>query len=195
MADPATERPAIHVTLAGPSAPGLYRWVEVGAEEEGVPTRYVDLGELDAIPAAFAAAQGSRLGIGVAIGQGRVVLHETHMPPAHPVLSFDLGPDGRHACRLMGSNAARLVVRLPLHVIAEPLPQMPQIEQIAQVWASGETRQSQPSPALAAGAGEPYQKNGPEICSICDISGQPDTAFVASIAAVVARILRERGIA
>jgi hypothetical protein len=122
MADATTERPAIHVTLAGVSAPGLYRWVEVGAEEEGVPTRYVDLAVGDVTAAAFAAAQSSRFGIGVAVGQGRVVLHEAHMPPERPVLSFELGPDGRAPCRVMGGNAARLVVRLPLR-LADELPQ------------------------------------------------------------------------
>jgi hypothetical protein len=119
VADPTREPPAIHVCLAGPAAPGLYRWVEVGAEEEGLPTRHVALAEGDVTAAAFAAAQSSRFGIGVAVGEGRVVLHEAHMPPAQPVLSFDLSPDGVRACRLMGGNAARLVVRLPLRLADE----------------------------------------------------------------------------
>jgi Dehydratase medium subunit len=119
MADPTRERPAIHVCLAGPSAPGLYGWVEVGAEEEGLPTRHVAQSEDDVVAAAFAAAQGSRFGIGVAIGQGRVVLHEAHMPPERPVLAFEIGANGARACRLMGGNAARLVVRLPLRLADE----------------------------------------------------------------------------
>lgn len=114
MAEPTRERPAIHVCLHGPSAPGLYRWVEVGAEEEGLPTAHVDLVAGDVVAAAYAAAQSSRFAIGVAIGEGRVVLHEAHMPPPQPVLAFALGACAPWACRLMGGNAARLVVRLPL---------------------------------------------------------------------------------
>jgi hypothetical protein len=127
MADTTRERPAIHVCLAGPSAPGLYRWVEVGAEEEGLPTRHVALAEEDVVAAAFVAAQGSRFGIGVAIGEDRVVLHEAHMPPERPVLSFELGAAAQRSCRLMGGNAARLVVRLPLRLGDEP-DAAPQVE-------------------------------------------------------------------
>jgi hypothetical protein len=161
MSDPTRECPAIHVCLAGPAQPGLYRWVEVGAEEEGLPTRYVDLPEGDVVAAAFAAAQGSRFGIGVAIGQGRVVLHEAHMPPGRPVLAFALGADGARACRLMGGNAARLVVRLPLRLEDE----------LERPWEPAPAHPRAPRPAPAA---------------------QPPD--IARIAAVVARILRERGI-
>ncbi|HMQ32106.1 MAG TPA: glycerol dehydratase reactivase beta/small subunit family protein [Chloroflexaceae bacterium] len=171
MADQSSERPAIHVCLAGPSAPGLYAWAEVGAEEEGLPTRHVVLAESDVTAAAYAAAQGSRFGIGVAIGQGRVVLHEAHMPPEHPVLAFALGADAARACRLMGGNAARLVVRLPLRLgdEAEEVPEPP----------------SPPDPVSRE------RKRGGRH----DVGEPLDIAQVARIAGAVARILRERGIA
>lgn len=114
MAEPTRERPAIHVCLCGSVDPELYRWVAIGAEEEGLPTRSVDLVAGDVVATAYVAAQSSRFDIGVAIGQGFVVLHEAHMPAAQPVLAFPLDADAPHACRLMGGNAARLVVRLPL---------------------------------------------------------------------------------
>lgn len=178
MADQSSERPAIHVCLAGPSAPGLYAWVEVGAEEEGLPTRHVALAETDVTAAAYAAAQGSRFGIGVAIGQGRVVLHEAHMPPERPVLAFELGADGARACRLMGGNAARLVVRLPLRLGDEA-------EEVVE-------RTSPPGPrSPARERGEIRQTFVPDEPGARAV----DAAQVARIAGAVARILRERGIA
>jgi hypothetical protein len=166
MAEPTRERPAIHVCLFGPSEPGLYRWVEIGAEEEGLPTRHVDLTAENVVAAAYAAAQSSRLDIGVAIGQGQVVLHEAHMPPAQPVLAFTLGSAARQACRLMGGNAARLVVRLPLRLAAD--------------------RDDLPDPAsrpTAARSAQPGFESG------------LDPAEVTRIVRIVTRILRERGIA
>lgn len=169
MADQRSERPAIHVCLAGPSASGLYAWVEVGAEEEGLPTRHVALAETDVVAAAYAAAQGSRFGIGVAIGQGRVVLHEAHMPPERPVLAFELGADPARACRLMGSNAARLVVRLPLRL-------------------GDDEAEAEPAPSARGG----QARRGAAQAAA---NGSLDAAQVARIAGAVARILRERGIA
>jgi hypothetical protein len=167
MADPSSERPAIHVCLAGPSAPGLYLWVEIGAEEEGLPTRHVALAETEVIAAAYAAAQSSRFGIGVAIDQARVVLHEIHMPPERPVLAFELGADAARACRLMGGNAARMVVRLPLRFGDE-------IEHAAET--------GRPQPRRGATAGVPG-----------DAALNPDQ--VARIVGIATRILRERGLA
>jgi hypothetical protein len=66
------------------------------------------------VAAAYAAAQESRLGVGVAAGRGRVYLHEAHMPAERPVWEFPLTGDLRQACRLVGCNAGRMVKRMPL---------------------------------------------------------------------------------
>jgi hypothetical protein len=114
------ESPAIHVAVLPDVDPAAFRWVTIGAEEEGVPcralggTEYRDLGGNAAVAAAYVAAQESRLGVGVAAGDGRVYLHEAHMPVERPVWEFSLGGDVRRACRLAGSNAGRMVKRLPL---------------------------------------------------------------------------------
>jgi hypothetical protein len=107
------DRPCIHVCCIGSADEDLYRWVEIGAEEEGVPTRRMAAEADEPVAAAYAMAQSSRFEIGVSVAPGKVVLHERHMPPAQPVLSFAIGTDPRPMCRLMGSNAARMVVRLP----------------------------------------------------------------------------------
>jgi len=120
MADLSRERPAIHVCQVAAAPADLDRWVEIGAEEEGVPTRSITLVQTDVVAAAYAAAQSSRIDVGVGVGVDRVVLHESHMPPHQPVLTFDLGADPRRVCRRIGSNAARLVARLPLRLEDEP---------------------------------------------------------------------------
>lgn len=107
------ESPAIHVAVLSDVDSTAFRWVSVGAEEEGVPCRETPV-QGEPVTAAYAAAQESRLGVGVAAGHGRVVLHEAHMPAEHPVWEFPLAGGLRQACRLAGCNAGRLVKRMPL---------------------------------------------------------------------------------
>ena len=116
MVDVISERPAIHISLVGAVPQDLDLWVQMGAEEEGVPARTIAevTDSTDVVAAAYAAARSSRVDIGVAIASNCVVLHETHMPEAKPVLNFKFGMDPRGICRLMGGNAARMVARLPL---------------------------------------------------------------------------------
>ena len=107
--------PAIHVTFTALADEGLFPWVKVGAEEQGVPCRLVVLQEpVDVVALAQAAAESSRLNIGVAVDRSEVLLYEAHMPPRHPVLRFRFDGRAPAACRLMGDNAARMVVRLPI---------------------------------------------------------------------------------
>lgn len=120
MRQPQEDRPCIHVSLGTGVDPGLYRWVEVGAEEEGVPCSRLDGPGGSVAELAYEAAQSSRLNIGVGIGEGVVALHEQHMPPARPVLVFEFEADPACACRRMGANAARMVVHRPLLMAAVP---------------------------------------------------------------------------
>ncbi|MFN8456165.1 MAG: glycerol dehydratase reactivase beta/small subunit family protein [Anaerolineae bacterium] len=205
MADLNQGRPCIHVCLIGGAGEELYRWVEVGAEEEGVPTRKAQTIATDLIAAAYAAAQSSRFDIGLSIAPKRIVLHETHMPPAQPVLAFDLEPDARQICRLMGSNAARLVVRLPLRFNIEEDRPLKHAERAAPphptfISTVTETHLTSPSPptgspeieALAraiAGKCGPSTPREP-VNGLTTGVGQLDPKMVARI---VVRILRERG--
>ncbi len=104
MAQVERDRPCIHVCLVGGADEELYRWVEIGAEEEGVPVRRTAVQASEPVLAAFEAAQGSRFDVGVSVTPGRVILHERHMPAEQPVLSL-VPPDGRQ-CRSYGSAAA-----------------------------------------------------------------------------------------
>ncbi len=114
IAEDHPDRPAIHVSLASDVDEALYHWVGVGAEEEGVPCRRVQAGGIDVAGLAYAAAQSSRLGVGVGLTRNQVAVHELHMPAMHPVLILEAKENVPQVCRLAGSNAARLVVRVPL---------------------------------------------------------------------------------
>lgn len=172
MAQAEQDRPSIHVCLLGGVEDDLYRWVEIGAEEEGVPTRKVAVEANESLPAAYEAAQGSRFEIGVSVAPGRVTLHERHMPTAQPVLSFDTGADPRPVCRLMGSNAARMVVHLPFRFGGE--------DEAPASMAKPHRRSAVQGPAQSAPATEPF-------------TGLSDSD-VKTVARVIARILRERGV-
>jgi Dehydratase medium subunit len=118
VADDNPDRPAILVSLAREVDERLYKWVAVGAEEEGIPCRLSPAEEADdsdVAALAYEAAQNSRLGVGVGVVLDRVAVHERHMPAARPVLAPELEEyHAERVCRSAGSNAARLVIRAPL---------------------------------------------------------------------------------
>lgn len=112
------ESPAIHVVLAPGVDPRFFRWVEVGAEEEGVPCRLAQASAQDLVAAAYEAAQASRLGVGVGVGADRVLLHEAHMPVEQPVWAWPSNGAPAEVCRMAGCNAGRFVKRMPLRLEA-----------------------------------------------------------------------------
>jgi len=209
MAEPERDRPAIHVGVAARAEPGLYRWVEIGAEEEGVPCRQTPVGPGDLVTAAYATAQGSRFNVGVVVGSDRVILHETHMPPERPVLNFAFNGNAATVCRLMGSNAARMVVRLPFRFVEDelaaernkpaPVPKSepkatarPVVQPV--VHPTNNPGQADIAALARAIAGKvavrqtgPAQVVEPPVCDLNNIE-------VKLIARVIVRILRERGV-
>lgn len=174
----AQERPCIHVVLAAGVADELFRAVELGAEEEGVPCRLVQETGNTAVDLAYAAAHSSRFNIGVAVAAGEVVLHETHMPPQQPVLAFALAEDRELFCRLMGSNAARLVVRRPLRFADDPVPFSRETE-------TGTVG----TETITAGVRPAAEKAASEQAAAVDAQQ------IARLVALVMRKLEERGIA
>lgn len=165
------ERPCIHVGLFGGADPGMYRWVEIGAEEEGVPTRLITGEAEDLISLAYHAAQSSRLNIGVAVSAQAIALHEQHMPARQPVLVFQIANNAPLMCRVMGANAARMVVHRPLQVDVDPTPPPPKFR----------PAKPAPAPASVARPAPPAEANF-------------DPAQLARIVAAVARKLQERGL-
>lgn len=129
MADLVPALPAIHVALLAEADPSLERHIGHGAEEVGVPTRVVPADGGDVVAAAYAAARASSFGVGLAVGAGRIALHESHMPPDRAVVDAALGSAAASVARRFGGNAARLVVRLPLRLVDDeevaPPPAVP----------------------------------------------------------------------
>jgi Dehydratase medium subunit len=119
------DRPAIHVSLAPEADESFFKWISVGAEEEGIPCRLEPPDdaddETDVAALAYAAAQSSRLGVGVSVASGQVAVHERHMPAEKPVITTEVEENhARQVCRSAGSNAARLVIGTPLRLDEEP---------------------------------------------------------------------------
>ena len=119
--DETPDRPAIHVSLAPEADESLYKWISIGAEEEGIPCRLEPAdetdGDTDAATLAHAAAQDSRLDVGVGLASGQVAVHERHMPAEQPVIISEVEEDhARQVCRSAGANAARLVIGTPLRL-------------------------------------------------------------------------------
>jgi hypothetical protein len=171
-----TERPAIHVSLADGLDRALFNWVAIGAEEEGVPCRQVPTQHSDPTAIAYDAAVSSRFGVGVGIAGRTVVVHELHMPPEQPVLVFKEVDGLPGFCRLAGSNAARLIIRLPFRFELES--EMP-VE-------ANSTRNPQPVSARNS-----QNKPSPGVLPPDASDLSPET--IAAIAKVVARIVKERG--
>ena len=173
MAPFAQERPCIHVTLFPGTDPSLYQWVQIGAEEEGVPCRLVQEEAPDLIALAYAAAQSSRFNIGVGVADSEVVLHEIHMPPEQPVLVFKFTGQADYFCRLMGSNAARMIVRKPFRFDDEPAP-----------FENGNNEQVVAPQAIPMA--DKLEETAPGPIT--------DPVLIAKIVAVIIRKLEERGI-
>ncbi|MEU6642115.1 glycerol dehydratase reactivase beta/small subunit family protein [Saccharomonospora sp. NPDC046836] len=107
-------RPSVVVRCTVPGADSV-RGIRAGLEEEGVPVRVEPAPSDDAAVLAFAAAQASSLGVGIGVDDaGTVCLHHAKRPPGSPVLS---GPPA--VARVLGHNAARLVVGLPLKTLPD----------------------------------------------------------------------------
>ena len=111
-------RPAIVVVGAGPEA--VTRAVLAGIEEEGVPfvLEHADAAER-AIELAAAAALRSPLEVGVGIDRdGTVCVQPAKVACAVPELVETVDATDVRVARILGHNAARLCVGLPLKDVA-----------------------------------------------------------------------------
>lgn len=85
----------------------------LGIEEEGVPVEVHRFAELNPLPLAHGAAIASRLGIGIGVALNYVVITTEKLPEQRPYIARFFGADSVDD-RVVGSNAARLVKRIPL---------------------------------------------------------------------------------
>lgn len=176
------ERPCLHVSLLPGADVSLYRSVQIGAEEEGVPCRQTDAADGDVVAVAYAAAQSSRFGIGVALSEAMAVLHERHMPSGSPVMAVAFEARPGPVCRLIGANAARLVIRKPFRFIGD---EEAEARRLQEVHSAGR-------PAAGSAPAQPHAHPVPVGAAAVDLP--VDAALIARIAARVLLKLQERGI-
>lgn len=83
-----------------------------GIEEEGLPFAIEINEELNAVELAYRGAELSHLGVGIGITKKEVVLHFIKLKENEPLFKIPSFSD-EEALRALGSNAARIVKRMP----------------------------------------------------------------------------------
>lgn len=110
------DRPTIEVAVNDRIASSRIDQLLLGMEEEGAPSRVTRSVELNPLTLAHRAAVSSRLGVGVGVSLDYVVVTLEKLPEQRPYLAHLLGRSAE-SDRIIGSNAARLVKRLPLRTV------------------------------------------------------------------------------
>ncbi len=90
----------------------------LGIEEEGVPVEVHRFDELNPLTLAHEAAVSSRLGIGLGVSLDYVVTTTEKLDEGRPYIAQFLG-ECPEQDRVIGSNAARIVKRIPLRSAPE----------------------------------------------------------------------------
>lgn len=107
------EPPTIHLYVHDDTDGEALAPLLLGVEEEGVPLELHRHTEANPLKLANRAAISSRLGLGIGVSFGYVVITTEKLPEGRPYIAQFFGRD-RHDDRAAGSNAARMVKRIPL---------------------------------------------------------------------------------
>ncbi|KAF5077554.1 MAG: glycerol dehydratase [Acetobacterium sp. MES1] len=83
-----------------------------GIEEEGVPFSIEELEDANPVELAFRGAELSHLGVGIGITENEVVLHFIKLKEDQPIFRIP-AYSNEATLRAIGSNAARLVKKMP----------------------------------------------------------------------------------
>lgn len=83
-----------------------------GIEEEGIPFSIEEMDDSNPVELAFRGAELSHLGVGIGITEDEVVLHFIKLKEDQPIFRIPSYSD-EAKLRAIGSNAARLVKRMP----------------------------------------------------------------------------------
>ena len=107
------DRPTIIINISDGVTQTHLAEVLYGIEEEGIPYTLQSVSHMSAAQAAHRAAIQSRLGLGVGASAGLVAVTTEKLAEDQPYISQNLNAT-RELDRAIGSNAARLVKRIPL---------------------------------------------------------------------------------
>ena len=120
------EKPRI-IIYAAPGAADYYlREVELGLEEEGIPSERRPWPEQDASLLAYEAAVSSPLGTGVGVGIDGIAAHYRRLARESPLFFVPTDELSGNEGRRLGVNAARLVKGIPFQEKQDALFSMDQ---------------------------------------------------------------------
>ncbi|WP_052460096.1 glycerol dehydratase reactivase beta/small subunit family protein [Tessaracoccus massiliensis] len=106
-------RPSIGLHVHRAVTDAQLRHLLLGIEEEGVPVELTRHDELNPLVLAQGAATESRLGIGIGVSLDYAVTTTEKLPEQRPYVAQWFNRD-QLLDRIIGSNAARIVKRIPL---------------------------------------------------------------------------------
>lgn len=109
------EIPCVFVCVSG-SKEVLLREILAGIEEEGIPSRLINM-ELDdatMVREVHGAAQQSKIGIAIGVINNRIILHYGKLREDKPLIDIRLNLYEKEKARVIGCNAARLYKIMPL---------------------------------------------------------------------------------
>ena len=113
------ERPTIKVFVkADHGRKETLRQLVFGIEEEGIPCEVSEEAFPNAVSLAYQASQQSRLSVGLGLDRDTLVLHFSKLKESEPLFQIS-ARSPEWDIRAMGSNAARLVKKLPFKPLAE----------------------------------------------------------------------------
>ena len=113
------ERPTIKVFIKSDyGRPETLRQLMYGIEEEGIPYEVTEEKFHDAVSLAWEASQQSRLSVGLGLDRDTLVLHFSKLKESEPLFQIS-ARSPEWDIRAMGSNAARLVKKLPFKQVGE----------------------------------------------------------------------------
>lgn len=108
-------RPVVNLLVTDPSADERVQPICLGLEEEEIPWHCQPIADKrDLTALAKQAADGSKLGVGLAVDEDGIVLHHRDLPPGKPLLTLTEKELNAAQLRQLGANAARLVKGNPL---------------------------------------------------------------------------------
>lgn len=89
-----------------------------GIEEEGIPYELIPENLTDVISLSYAACCSSKLGVGLGVSKDDIALHYEKLDKSSPLYKINI-KSRSNIVRALGSNAARLVKRMPFKDIKE----------------------------------------------------------------------------
>lgn len=110
-----TTKPSVHVRYTAGAPKETLRQLQYGIEEEGIPWE-LQAAEGEALDLAWDASRSSRLEVGIGLDTDELILHFAKLERAQPLFRIP-ARSGEELIRALGSNAARLVKKMPLKAI------------------------------------------------------------------------------